>query len=316
MKGPKNTSEKEKILELYKRLEKKGSAQNVQVPDEVFDENGVHEYELNPAEILAMIRSAQDEDTIVECIRKLGKMRAVVAEDVLAAILHQSKSEKIKASAIRALGFISPEKYYDEFVDLLEDVFGQSIRVRKASAFAVSRGEPIQVVNILVNTIFNDPDPDVRIESAEVIAIVLMKLEKNLSADIAKTLTTHIDHENEADENVRIAILNALTVSECDESIDEMISVLKSDPSGRVRGQAASALSHFFDPRIEMALIESFDKEDEGTRKRIALAIAAYAMKNPLGLHDEICKSLIKIQKIYPRDSYIWKEAVKAMPAV
>jgi HEAT repeat protein len=230
-------------------------------------------------------------------------------------VIKTDKSEKVREGAVKALGLIKATGCQNYLADILGDIWNQSIRVRRAAAFALGRLDPKVSVDLLSDALINDPDKDVRRESAEAIAICLLKLEKDQVSTIVKAIVSQIDFKTEKDHEVRLSVINAITVAEESGCIDELITSLTKDPSDRVRGKAANALSHFFDPRVEKVLIESLDKEKNGVKKRIALALAHYAMRNPLGLHDEVCSALIYIQKHFPRGSYVWKEAVKALPA-
>lgn len=265
--------------------------------------------------VLRILKSNPDEPVRYEATKVISKIKNGRAAEDLIYVIGRDPSEKVKEGAVKALGLIRAEGCFAYLSGLLNDIWNQSIRVRRAAAFAIGRLDPKTSVNILCDSLVNDPDAEVRCEAAESMAICLLKLEKNQAGLIVQAVSSQLDFEVEQAHEVRIAVINAVTVTENSNCIDELIATLKKDPHPRVRGQAAHALAHFFDPRIEKALIQSLDREVDGAKKRIALALAYYAMKNPLGLHDEICDALIKVQKIYPRYSYIWKEAVKALPA-
>lgn len=340
---------KEKILKLYARLHQSDDNINKDPLDEYFKST---EGEIRLPAILAQLRSGSD-DLVADALKKLesiadrrdietakilpllynisktnddsqvryevtkviSRMKDPSASDFLVNLIGIEQNEKVKEGAVRALGYIKAEDRFGFIVDILEDFWEESVKVRKSAAFALSRLNPQMAVGVLSDSLINDPDKEVRKEAAESISVCLLKLEMGHVESIARTIVTQLDSANETDQDVRISIINAVIVAEADYLIDELIHTLRNDPHPRVRGSAAHALSHFFDPRVESALIERLGVEEEGVKKRIALALANYAMKNPLRLHDEVCKALIHIQKIFPRGSYVWKEAVKALPA-
>ena len=265
--------------------------------------------------ILRISKINSDERVRYEAVKVLSKLKDVSTADDLVEIISNDSSEKVREAAVKAIGFIKAGRYFDLLVDIVNDIWNQSIRVRRAAAFSIGHIDHKASAEVLCDRLANDPDMEVRKEAAESLSVTVMKLEKNKAAAISNVVKTSIDYENEAEEEVRISAINVLTVSENMAAIDDLIVALKRDPNPRVRGQAANSLSHFFEPRIEKALIDSLNHEEGGTKKRIALAIAHYAMKNPLGLHDEMCNILIYVQKLLPRGSYIWKEVVKALPA-
>lgn len=265
--------------------------------------------------VLELLLTNSEEGVRYEAARAIGKIRDDVSVEGLLHTIYNDPSEKVKEAAVKALGHLKAESCLNRLTEILNDVWNQSIRVRRAAAFSLGRLGPKTTISILCDCLTNDPDCDVRREAAESIAICLLKLEKGEAAAVAQAILTQLNSGTEPEPEVRISVINAITVAESISCIDGLISALKKDPNQRVRGQAAHALAHFFDPRIERALIESLDKEEDGVRKRIALSLAHYAMKNPLSLHDDMCDALIHIQQIFPRGSYIWKEAVKALPA-
>lgn len=344
-----NFSEKEEILKIYSSLREKERFAEKD-PSIDFPESGVEKIEVsglivelrsnseeiiidgfkklerlaerNVAEtnkalplVIEILMTDPREKIRYEATKAIAKIKNRIAVDALMHAIKMDSSEKVKEGAVKALGLIRAGECTNHLVDILNDVWDQSIRVRKAAAFSLGRLDPKVTVNILCDSLINDPDMDVRCEAAESIAICLLKIEKNQAGLIVKTIVSQLDPEVEAEHEVRIAVINVITVAENLDCTDELIGSLENDPHLRVRGQAAHALAHFFDPRIERALIARLDKEEGGLKKRIALALAQYAMKNPLGLHDEVCDALIHIQEQFPRGSYIWKEAVKALPA-
>lgn len=344
---PKDAS-KEDILKLYARLKEKENfigpcvSQEFDGAEEKIDVGGliellgsdmsetligalktieqIAEYKLDGLSkvtpiVLRLLKVNSDENVRYGATKALAKLKDQSVSGELVDTVKHDPSEKVKEGAVKALGSIKANDHFDLVADILNQYWDQSIRVRKAAAFALSRLEPEAALGILTNCILNDPDKDVRREAAESVAVCILKMEKNKADTIAHTIATQIDHKEEPECEVRLSVINAITVAESISCVEPLLVALKEDPNPRVRGQAANALAHFFDPRIEKALIESLDRETDGTKKRIALAVAQYAMKNPLGLHDEVCGALIKIQKLFPRDSYIWKEAVKALPA-
>lgn len=266
-------------------------------------------------EAIRVLDTHPNEDVRCEAAKALSKLNDIRVVISLMGAISRDSSEKVKEHALKSLGHLKVEDAFDIAEEVIADIWESSIRLRRAAAFTLGRLEPKLSAPILVDTIINDPDAPVRAEAAEAISFCLMRMEKGSASLLMKTLLGQLDPEVETESEVRLALLNAVTIAEDDECIDEMINVLKNDPTPRVRGQAAHTLSHFFAPRIEKALIERLEKEEEGIKKRIALALANYAMRNPLSLHDEMCDALIYIQKYFPKDSYIWKEAVKALPA-
>lgn len=280
----------------------------------IIDDKAIDRSKILPLAI-KILRTSSDEQIRYEAARALGKLRNTDACRDLISVIENDPSEKVKEGAVKAIGAIRAKEYFAYLVELLEDVWNRSIRVRRAAAFSLRNMEPSSSIAVLSNALTNDPDSDVRKEAAESIGICLFKTEKNQAGAVARAIISQADFEKEPDAEVRIAVINSVCITEYAECIDDIIVVLKNDPNPRVRGEAAYALSRFFDPRVEKALIESLKSEKDGPQKRIALALAQYAMKNPLCLHDEMCKALIYIQKIFPRDSYIWKESVKALPA-
>jgi len=262
-----------------------------------------------------LIKSHTDEEIRYNAVKVVGKLKDESAITDLLALIKYDRSERIKEGAIKAIGTIKAKGCFSLLLDIVSGIWDESIRVRKAAVYALGHIDPEESIDILCDTLVNDPDRDVRAESADVLSKCLLKLEKSKAATVANLIGTQIDHENEEAPEVRIAVIHCLTITESDDLVDRLVSVLANDPNPRVRGEAANSLAHFFDPRIEKALITRLEKEDAGIKKRIALALAQYAMKNPLGLHDEVCKALIQIQKTFPRGSYVWKEAIKALPA-
>lgn len=265
--------------------------------------------------VILLMKSSDDEDVRYEAARVIGKIKDPDAIGELIFAIRGDSSEKVKEGAVRALGFIKDASCFDYLSGLAADIWEQSIRVRRAAVFSIGHLDHPEVISVLRDILVNDPDSDVRVEAAESMSVCFLKMEKVEVSVIAKTILSQIDHRVESASDVRMALINALTVAEDPACIDDLIAVLKNDPSPRVRGQAANALAHFFDPRVEKALLAALTGENEGIKKRVALAVAYYATRNPLSLHDEMCEALIYIQKIYPRDSYIWKEAIRALPA-
>ena len=268
---------------------------------------------INP--IISILHTSYDDDLRYHVVRTIGKMRETSARDLLVSIVENDTSLKVRVAAVKALGLIRSEGSLEMLINLLGDIWNTDIAIRKAAAFSLSRLDPDSATDYLIESLINDPDSDVRKEAAEALSVILLKKNKADADQVARSVSSRIFDENELNSDVRIAVINVIMVSECADAIDDLMFVLVSDSSPRVRGQAAHALAHYFDPRIERALLESLDREEGGSKKRMALALAQYAMRNPLSMHDEVCEKLIRLQKEFPKYSYIWKEAVKALPA-
>lgn len=343
-----NSSEKKSILNLYSRIIKKKKPES-----HISEDSAVESVENDSAYDLAELLRVREKTILVDTLKKImhqefdqnfdkeilaipirkllmshpdesvrylstksiGSLKDSNSVSILINTIYSDFSEKVKEGAVRAIGLIGIKETFQIINKLLKDVWGQSIRVRSASAFALAHIDAKASTQILIETLVADPDEDVRSEAAKAIGLCLKQSENEVAETIATEIMTQVDYKVEESENVRINILDVITSLKHIDFIDFIIKVLEEDPSERVRGKAANTLVHFFDPKIENALIRRLNTEDEGVKKRIALAIAQYAMKNPLGLHDEVCNALIEIQKIYPKESYIWKEAVKALPA-
>lgn len=282
---------------------------------EAIADSGNHQMEMVVPSVVNILENHIDEKLRYEATKVLSKIGHESASEFLICVAMNDTSEKVKDGAIRAIGYLKSEKCFANLVEILENYWEQSIRVRSAAAFALGRLNPKNSAYELSNAVVGDPDPDVRREAAEALSVCLLKLDKEEASRITEGVGSQISPENEADEGVRIAVINAITVAEAEVCIDKLVAALEKDPSDRVRGQAAHALSHYFDPRIESALVRSLAVENEEVKKRVALAIAHYAIKNPIALRKEISDALIYIQKYFPKGSYIWKEAVKALPA-
>ena len=340
--------ERQDILNLYTKIKNKGTVQEEEIPFELQGEEkavdlggfieGIRtsspEIQQDALKRLAHIADIQNidlakilpsvtqlvifsphEDVRYEATKVIARTKAPEVASILTDVINREESHRVKAGAVKGLGIAKSNRSMSDLIFILSDVWNEVTRVRKAAAFALGRLEADGVIGALCDSLVNDPDVSVRIESAESIAMCLLKMEKNKAISIFQTISSQIQVESESDHRVRAAVIDAMIVAENDACIDGLIVALKNDPEGKVRGKAAHGLAHYFDPRIERALVESLDRETNGVKKRIALALAHYAMRNPLGLHDEVCDALIEIQKLFPKGSYVWKEAVKALPA-
>jgi HEAT repeat protein len=343
-------NEKKSILEVYARIENKKKPYDIEVPPE-FSEGGeeprigelleaiflpsgdiqlVSLKELGRViptlskersrllipYITPLLKETYHEDIRCESIKLLGKIGDTSPLPHIAMIAKTTDSPRLKEEAVRAIGVLKGRRYLEFISDLLQEIYDEPVAVRKAAAFAIGRIDPKGSIWALVESAINDPSPEVRRTASITISNNLPRLERETAKAVVLKMSAQIHEDVEQDEDVRVAVVNMMSIAIDDIFITELMECLKNDPSPRVRGEAANALSHYFSPDIERALIDSFNKEDGEARERIALAIAQYAMKNPLVLHDEICSTLIEIQKTFPRGSYIWKVAVKALPAI